>query len=69
MVKDDLAEKNRQGTLQRKGRDSEEDSVAPLLEPICTGKCSGISHIQVQLLKKEMNFPLSNSPKRQSCRN
>lgn len=66
MVKDDLAKKNRQGTPQRKGRDSEEDSVAPLLEHIYTGKCSGNSHIRVQLPKKEMIFPLSN--KAQSVR-
>lgn len=60
MVKNDLAERNRQCSLQREGRDSEDDSVEPLLGHICTGKCSGKSYITVQLPKKKMIFPLYN---------
>lgn len=60
MGKDDFAEKSRLCTLQRKVGDSEVDCVVPLLAHICTGKCSGNSHIRAELLKKEVIFPLSN---------
>jgi hypothetical protein len=45
---------------REKGRDSEDNSVEPLLQHICTGKCSGKSYIRVQLPKKKMIFPLYN---------
>lgn len=60
MGKDDLAEKSRWCTLQRKVGDSEADSVVPLLAHVCTGECSGNSHIRAELPKKEVIFPLSN---------